>query len=945
MITAEQIYNATRDGLDIILSYFPDAEKCINKPSHKFKLREGEKTASASMKRSNKSGLWIVTDFGDEHKGKSAIDLVMEIERLEFPQALNFLAQQYNIATESKPQAPITAKISSRPANEEEEPGKFYYDYKDFSEAEIKQILSTGTIKFLGKDWMNAAVAIFKKYNFRCLKSYSMCKLNKDSKPMLYTFESTEAFPIYVWETKDFKKLYKPKETEYPRFLYDGNFDNNFLWGYEVANKAWAEITNISDEEEPESDKPKKKKPQKLQAVAICSGGSDALNLACLNQYPIWMNSETAKLHWGHHKNLQAIAEVVYNLPDIDSTGLKAAHNLATEYLDIHTIYLPAEMGKYNAPNGKPKKDLRDFLNTYTSKNDFFDLLKVAYPYRFWDERHQFNKQGEYTGINYDVRNKRLYNFLSKNGFYRYKSEAHKDGYIFIRINGNIVSEITAKDIRDFVNNFLEARKFDDKLLDVFLRTTQLSESSLSNLPYIEIDFTDYDVSTQWFFIDENVIEVSDKGITEHKPGTVKKYVWEKEVIRKKYKPDAPQFTITGNDIELQSPCMVLRYFVNASRVFWRKELEENLHQAGDHQAQEKYIADNKFNIAGALLDEEEKAIQKLHLINKIYSIGYLLHTYKNSSKAWAVWAMDNKISDASESHGGSGKSVGYKGILYFKNNVQLEGRNPRLTDNPHVYENITEHSDIVLVDDASRYIKFDFFFSAITGPLNVNPKNNKQYVIDFARVPKFIFTSNFPPYGADPSIERRLLYTVFSDYYHYNRLSEYREERKVSDDFGMNLYDDFDSTEWSRTIDFYMQALHFYLSTADKINPPMDNVNKRSLKSQAGDNFFDWADVYFGAESGKLNQEFIRKDAFEDVLKFTGVKFTPQQFKHSLKAWCQYNGYELNPKEFTGESGRQTKIVDRTTKDGNTIKERQEIFFIKTPSAEQPEEQTDLPF
>ena len=140
-ILIAKIYAASQDGLDIILQYYPDAEKCISRPGHKFKVRENEKTASASIKRSNKSGLWIITDFGDDMKGKNAIDLTMEIERLEFPKALNFLAQKFNISTDSKPSQPITAKISSRPANEDEAEGKFYYDYKEFSEAERLKLL------------------------------------------------------------------------------------------------------------------------------------------------------------------------------------------------------------------------------------------------------------------------------------------------------------------------------------------------------------------------------------------------------------------------------------------------------------------------------------------------------------------------------------------------------------------------------------------------------------------------------------------------------------------------------------------------------------------------------------------------------------------------------------------------------------------------------------
>lgn len=936
MITKDDILQATNNGLDVFLRYYPDAAKCLTNRSYKFKVRD-EKTPSAAIKQTE-AGTWIITDFGDEMKGKNCFTFVMEEENMDFAQMLNFLAKEFNILVNSQPLPKVDAKITSRPATDTETEG-YYYDFADApTEQDITNILAAKTIEYLGKDWYSKAKEIFLRYNFKVLTSYSIVKVNKQGQKMYYTFSATDSYPLYIWICKDFKKIYRPKETEHPRFIYDGRPTPDFLFGYDVAHRAWQELTNISDDNDDEDDAPKKRKPQKLNYLTLCSGGSDALNLACFGHYPIWMNSETAILTTGQYKSLNIIADTIYNLPDIDTTGLRKAHELAMEYLDIHTIYLPMELSLSNAPNRKPKKDLRDYLATYRAWS-YFDLLKVAYPYRFWEEKMQFDKQGEFTGVRYDVRNKRLYNFLERNGFYRYKSETTKDGYIFIQIVGSIVREITAKDIRDFINDFLESRKMDDKLLDTFLRTTQLSEGSLSNIKFKEIDFIDSDHRTQWFFYPKTVVSITKEEIKHHKPGTVHKYVWEKEVIPHHVKESPPQFEIKmcedqSLDISLHNPCQVLNYLTNASRMFWRKELEEL--QPKDAKLRAEYAEKYKFAIDGPALDNESIAIQKLHLINKIYSIGFLLHTYKNSSKAWAVWAMDNKISDANESHGGSGKSVCYKGLLHLKNHVQLEGRNPKLIDNPHVYENFSEHTDLVLVDDASRYIKFDFFFSAITGPISVNPKNNKQFSIPFADSPKMIFTSNFPPYNADPSTDRRLLYTVFSDYYHFNRLGEYNEERKVSDDFnGKNLFDDFDQAEWNNTLNFYMQCVQFYLSTNNKISPPLENVTKRSLKSVMGDNFQDWADVYFSKESGKLDTELVKEEAQNDCKRTIGLKvFTPQQFKHSLTAWCQYNGYELNPIEFLGNATRKTKRV----KEIYNNEEREvmkEVIYIQTKAIE----------
>jgi hypothetical protein len=75
--------------------------------------------------------------------------------------------------------------------------------------------------------------------------------------------------------------------------------------------------------------------------------------------------------------------------------------------------------------------------------------------------------------------------------------------------------------------------------------------------------------------------------------------------------------------------------------------------------------------------------------------------------------------------------------VPLFKNPIQFNSglqsgsfsytrRNQALTDNKHIYDRVTEHTDYILIDDADQYLNFGFFFDAVTGDLNVNPKNNK---------------------------------------------------------------------------------------------------------------------------------------------------------------------------------------------------------------------------
>jgi hypothetical protein len=298
---------------------------------------------------------------------------------------------------------------------------------------------------------------------------------------------------------------------------------------------------------------------------------------------------------------------------------------------------------------------------------------------------------------------------------------------------------------------------------------------------------------------------------------------------------------------------------------------------------------------------------------------------------------MDNKISDQGESHGGSGKSVCYSYLNnILKRRVVLKGRDPKLTQNDFIYSNVTEDTDFILIDDAHQFLNFDFFFSEITGSMIVNPKNNKPFEIPFAKSPKMVITSNFTPRDVGPSTARRILYTVFSDYYHYNKDNFYKQERQISDDFeGRNLFKDFTDKDWNAFINVCAYAVRFFLSYQFKIEPPMDNVTKRNLITEMTQTFKDWADVFFydkalpgedlhAEEVYKYqNQFFSKDDAFTDYKnKCSPKNWTPQRFKKAMMAYCQYNEWIFNPIEHGVKEGRIMKKFGGIT---------QEVIYIKT--------------
>src|SRR5690606_26049655 len=88
--------------------------------------------------------------------------------------------------------------------------------------------------------------------------------------------------------------------------------------------------------------------------------------------------------------------------------------------------------------------------------------------------------------------------------------------------------------------------------------------------------------------------------------------------------------------------------------------LEDNIADLSVEE-QEAYKQRNKFTVKGENLTADERYDQVLHLVNKMYAFGYMVHRYKPASDPWIVMGMDDTPNKDGGSHGGSGKSIFFK--------------------------------------------------------------------------------------------------------------------------------------------------------------------------------------------------------------------------------------------------------------------------------------------
>ena len=933
-IKPEDLLSVTSGGLDILIMLFPNAEKCVG-TTKKFKIRGHEKSASATIKQAE-DGNWLITDFGGDSKPRNAIGWYQELNKLSWVDALNELAIKFNIVGQDSVKEVVAAEVSKRQATAEEKDGDWFYDIREtLEDFEIENIVAEKVLahlKWNTPEKITSAypkiVATFKKYNFYSLVSYAVVK-NRE----VITFSAHEKYPIFIidefgttsfGEKYNFKKIYQPRSADKGfRFMYlpGGIKPKTFVHGLSQAQKTYNKnLEELQASEDFEiataSVRNTMLKDVKHDEFILASGGSDAINLALLGYWVGWMNSETAEFSEWHFKAMQKIAKEVYQLQDIDETGKKSAHINAMKYLDLRTIDLPDWLLKKRDKNLNFCKDVRDFF-LYANYFQFKELVKSALPYRFWEMNIEFSGRGDSknaVGYKPVFDNVQAYNFLAKNGFYRMPFEGKKQEYVYVQIDGNIVREVKPNRVKNFIHNFAEERQFDKELRNMLYKTTQLNEGSLSNLPEIELDFLDNNEKKQFFFFENCTIEVTADKINKFEPGVIKRYVWEKNVMEHVFKEQEAPFKITNKgdgiyDIEIiNSDCFFLKYLINASRVHWQTELEDNLASLSHNDA-EAYRNEHRYNIAGPNLTIDQRQEQKMHLINKLFVLGYLLHRHKDPSKSWAVIAMDNKLNDDGGSHGGSGKSImlqrGMQQI--WKKTFTIAGTNPKITENPHIYGSLTEHHQYIYMDDMDQYMKFRFFYDLITSEVVCNPKQADLYTLAFNQVGKVAITTNFTLRDQSPSSVRRTLYAAFSDYYHdRGENGEYQEDRSPATEFGFNLFSDFNKAQYNDFYNTMINCCQFFMTTDEKIGPPMDNVRKRNLQGLMGLNFENWAGVYFSEEAGNIDRLIIKQDAIADFNTKNKLAWTTQRFSGALKAFVQTHNYSLNPPDLLNTKDRR---------------------------------------
>lgn len=909
----QRILDASNRGLDIITDCCPAAAKVVNNTKKAFRLRSDERTPSAYLYPPKDSGdSWHVKDYGmaDGEGYFSPIDLYMREHgyvKSQFSLAIHELAERYGVE-ETLQKSVNKPDIEQRTALPKEVGQPPVVACRDgFTEEELRTWGPCVKPEHLTELGWQAVVSV---------------QSTKDGKTTIK--KSTPTYPIFVQNcaytnangtSGSFQKLYEPKNYDKRfRFSSIGEKPSDYVFGLNALRSKF-----MSNNEE------------KIDAVILVSGGSDAVNCLSMGFQPVWLNSETANLSEATFRTLQSYAKRVVLIADNDETGRETARRLALRFPQLYTVWFTVEdMGGLHDSRHGLCKDLKDYIMLHHSKRDMEKLVKRAKKSHYADYQTDKNGKGSYT-----ISETALTYFLWLNGYSQIKDvNDPKPQYIYEK-NG-IVSHVKAKDIHNFLKEWCEHEGVSELLQNTLMKScrTMITDSTGHLTMRDDMDFSSATPTSQTVYFNNSKVTVTADSIN-HQPYsayTSGRYVWEESVVKHTYRKLKPQFTWEKDEegryiitFAEDAPSKLARVVRNMARLHWRKQDE-----------------------LGLQLTEEEVAEEMQALVVIMLMIGYLLHRHKSPSAAYAALLLDYAIGNSpKERNGRSGKTFLLKAVGALLKMEYIDMSNLAKKSNQQFgFSGVKESTGLIIVDECPENFAFNELYAKISDDMEVERKGKDPVVIPFSKAPKFGIATNHTLKDHSPSTEGRFAPVVVADYYHVKtQLNDYRETRKISDEFHQNLLDlEYAETDWQADIHFMLECLQMFLSlpVADRRQmPPIKNIEQRELQASISDGFRQWADEVLGEGSEYLDKP-VKADLLLGLYKQeTNSPISPKGFTEQLMKWCKYASHIacFNPASKTNQKADGDRWYQY--ENGKKVK----FYYIQTVTSAQQAVDQELPF
>jgi len=466
--------------------------------------------------------------------------------------------------------------------------------------------------------------------------------------------------------------------------------------------------------------------------------------------------------------------------------------------------------------------------------------IKVSWTdYQFW-----FAFEG-----NISIRNHSYYTFLNRHGFYGYMYNGNRK---LVRVVKNIVSLVEKEDIIDFTMDYI--RNLDWELGDGCTRNDLLekyhnklnhltSDSQLITFIRLKKSFLTDTVDCCYLYYRNGILKVTNNATVMLDYRDVKGLIWETSIINRDYNPT--------------------------------KEQIQNYLEKGDFSQFIKGVTGDK---------EDDKQFSRFEPMQSM--LGYMLHEYKDPKVPKAIIFYDEEMSDSP--CGGTGKGIVMKSLHFFKKVTVIDGKNFSF-GKTFAFQQVDLDTKVLAFDDVTMKFNFERLFSIITDGIAVEKKNKDTVYIPYKDSPKLILSTNYMITGETNSFDRRKIEIEFSQYYN-GSYTPY-------DEFGHNLFDEWDKEQWQYFDIFMVSCVQLFLQKG-LIKPITKNVHLRKLRQQTSEEFCVFCENKLSLieKNGKEYPTQLMKERFmDDYEDYEHYRwFTQRTFNKWLKLYGTLFGYTV---------------------------------------------------
>ncbi|WP_460891388.1 BT4734/BF3469 family protein [Rufibacter soli] len=422
--------------------------------------------------------------------------------------------------------------------------------------------------------------------------------------------------------------------------------------------------------------------------------------------------------------------------------------------------------------------------------------------------------------------------FLEEAGFRKFKAGR---GYTTVRVQHNVVTEVTRAEIKDYVMGYLNELPFEfdhvfrSQLIDQVQREHRqfFDEGMLEFLRELPDNFLRDTKATAYFFFANGYVEVTKAGMVLRDYSCLPGLIWEKQIVQR-------EFNLMDAD-EVNDECDFYRFL---------------------------------FNISG---EDPER------LVTLLTSIGYLLHGYKAPANPKVICLVDEAISDVPS--GGTGKSLVFEAIGHMREMVRLDGKNIDFKDRFAMQE-VGESTRVVFFDDwDGKRLSFDRLFVMATGEMKVHKMYLGAVSIPYQRSAKIGLATNDMVGGEGDSNARRKFEVEIAPYY--------SRERSPVDEFGHEFFNDWTEADWNTFDNLMLGCTKLFLTKGLKAAAPI-NLQRRKLLQATNTEFAQFCD--------ELTRDFeyskkLEYDSFIGTYGFDTKQITQVRFSRWLKAYASLTG------------------------------------------------------